>query len=63
MVDLQAAFFKAYSNLPEDERGQVIVVIDGKPHSWNKAYDEIKAETELGEKILNRLGELGVIDD
>ena len=52
MPHLSSLFFRAYSNLPEDERSQVIVVIDGKPYTWNRAYDEINAETELGKKIL-----------
>ena len=34
---------------------------DGKPYTWNRAYDEIKADTELGKKILNKLIELGII--
>ena len=63
MADLQALFFKAYSNLPEDERNQVIIVIDGKPYTWNRAYDEIKGETKLGKKILDRMDELGILDE
>lgn len=61
MADLSALFFKAYSNLPEDERSQIIVIIDGRPYTWNRAYDEIKGETELGKKILNRMKELGIL--
>lgn len=61
MVDLSALFFKAYSNLPEDERSQVIVVIDGKPYTWNRAYDEIKGKTELGKIFLDRMKELGIL--
>lgn len=61
MADLRASFFKAYSNLPADERSQVIVVINGKPYTWDRARDEIKSETELGKKILNRMKELGIL--
>jgi len=61
MADLSALFFKAYSNLPTDERSQVIVVIDGKPYTWDRAHDEIKGETGLGKKILNRMKELGIL--
>lgn len=63
MIDLPALFFRAYTNLPEDERSQVIVIIDGKPYTWNRAYDEIKSETELGKKILNKMKELGILYD
>lgn len=63
MTDLEALFFKAYSNLPEDERSQIIAVIDGKPQTWNKAYDEITAKTLLGKKILDKLKELGILNE
>ncbi len=63
MVDLEALFFKAYSHLLEDERSQVIVVIDGKPYTWDRANDEIKAKTLLGTKILNKLKELGILNE
>ena len=62
MLDLEALFFKAYSNLPADERTQVIIVIDGKPFNWDRAYDEIKGKTDLGKMILNRMHELGILD-
>jgi hypothetical protein len=54
-------FFKAYANLPEDERNQTIIIIDGKPHTWNKAYDEIKAGTKLGDRILEKMEKLKLI--
>ena len=54
-------FFKAYSNLPEPEREQVIAVIEGKPYSWNIAFTEISNSTKLGEKILKMIEALGLI--
>lgn len=54
-------FLKAYVNLPEDERSQTIIIVDGKPYSWNRAYDEIKADTKLGKKILEKMQTLGLI--
>jgi len=63
MADLSALFFKAYSHLPADERTQVIVIIDGKPYTWDRAYDEIKAKTELRKKFLNRMEELGILHE
>lgn len=59
--DLSALFFKAYSNLLADERSQIIVIIDNKPYTWNRAYDEVKGETGLGKRILNRLKELDIL--
>ena len=54
-------FFKVFSNLPEDIRKEIIVVIDDKPYSWNVAYMEIEKDTELGQKILKKLIELELI--
>lgn len=61
MSESKSTFLKAYSNLPEDERNQIIVIVDGRPHTWNRAYDEIQQNTELGRKILIKLGELKII--
>lgn len=54
-------FFKIYSNIPIEERNNVIVVIKEKPISWNLAYQEIKNKTELGQKILKILKSLDII--
>ncbi len=56
-------FMKAYSNLIEDERNGVLIVITGKPYSWNRAYDEIKNDTELGKQILKKLVKLGILHE
>ena len=47
-------FLKAYANLPEPERSQVIVVMENKPYSWNAAYNEILNNTALGKKMLEK---------
>lgn len=54
-------FFKAYANLPEPERYQVIAIIDNKPYSWNVAYSEIELDTNLGRKILKKMEELQIL--
>lgn len=54
-------FLKAYANLPEPEREQVIAIVDGKPYSWNVAYNEISSNTKLGEKILKKIEELKIL--
>ena len=61
LKSLKAQFTKSYDNLLADERSLVIVIIEDRPYSWNRAFDEIKAETELGKKILLRLKELGIL--
>ncbi|MBL7169534.1 MAG: hypothetical protein ISS48_00770 [Candidatus Aenigmarchaeota archaeon] len=58
---IREKFLKAFANLPEDERSQIIVIIENRPYSWGRAYDEIKAETELGSKILEKMHKLGLI--
>jgi len=54
-------FMKVYSNLPLKVRDEIILVIDDKPITWNVAYNEIKHNTKIGEKIINKLVEMGVI--
>ena len=58
---MKSAFLKAYSNLPEDERNQIIAIIDNRPYTWNRAYDEIRQDTLLGKRILKKLEELGIL--
>ena len=54
-------FLKAYANLPEPERPQVIVVIDNKPYSWNAAYNEVSNNTALGKKMLEKMEVLEIL--
>lgn len=61
MIDGKEDFFKVYSNIPLEERKNVIVVIDNQPISWSLAFQEIKNETESGAKILKILRELDII--
>jgi hypothetical protein len=54
-------FIKIYSFLPLEERNLTIVVIDGEPINWKRAYDEIKNKTPLGKRIFNILVKRGLI--
>lgn len=54
-------FLKVYANLPEPEREQIIAVIDDKTYSWNIGYVEISNGTPLGNKILKKIEELGIL--
>jgi len=54
-------FLKAYANLPETERAQVIAIIDGKTYSWDRAFDEISGDTSLGKRILKYLIDVGIL--
>jgi hypothetical protein len=57
----KARFLGSYANLPMNIRKEIVSVIDGNPISWNVAYLEIRRETKLGEKILNRLISLDIL--
>ena len=61
MNKIEESFRKAYSNLPEKIREEIIVIVDEKPFTWNSAYFEVKNNTETGKKILNNLKELELI--
>jgi hypothetical protein len=54
-------FLKIYSNLPEPERHQIIVLIDDKPYTWNIAFKEISEDTALGTKILEKMEAVGLL--
>lgn len=56
------AFFRFYANLPIAVRREVILDLEDKgPITWEVAYKEIKAETDLGKEILTKLIELNFI--
>ncbi len=54
-------FMKVYSNIPINLRKEIILVIDDQPITWNVSYLEIKNDTPLGKKILQKLIELEII--
>lgn len=54
-------FMEIYSNLPSKTRREIVVVVDEQPYSWEVAKKEIENNTELGEKILKKLGELKIL--
>lgn len=53
------AFFRFYSNLPLNVRREVVLDLDQRgPITWDVAYFEIKADSELGKEILKKLVDL-----
>ena len=58
MEPARQKFLEIYVNLPIPLRKEIIAVVEGEPVSWIIAYKEIKAETNLGTKILKELIEL-----
>lgn len=55
-------FFQTYANLPINIRKEVVLILDPHgPITWEVAYREIKADTELGKVILQKLFDLRFI--
>lgn len=61
MDDKKSKFLRAYANVPNNLRGDIIVVVDKKTYTWDTAYFEIKSNTSLGRKILKELTITGLI--
>lgn len=59
--DKRAKFLKIYADIPEGLRGDIIVVIDKEPYTWNTSFIEIEANTSLGKKILKTLEDMNII--
>jgi len=58
-------FLRAFANLPLNTRKETILVLEEnnikQPITWEVAYFEIKNNTPISEKILQKLEELGLI--
>ncbi len=54
-------FFRIFRNLNPATRQKTCILVDGKPYSWNVAYEEIFKKSEIGKKILKKLIELKLI--
>ncbi|MFW6283177.1 MAG: hypothetical protein ACOC1P_03960 [Minisyncoccales bacterium] len=60
-MNTKEKFLRAYANVPENVRSEIIVTVEDKTYTWDSAYFEIKENTELGKKILKTLEEIGII--
>ncbi len=61
MENKKAKFLQMYSNVPDELRTDIIIVIDEKTYTWDTSYFEIKDDTELGKKILKALEDIGLL--
>ena len=52
---------KVYAYLPLEERKLTVVVIDGEPVSWTRAWKEVQGKTDLGDRIVKKLVQKGFI--
>ena len=61
MTEKRAKFIKSFADIPENLRGDIVVVVDKKPYTWNTAFLEVKENTPLGKKILKTLEGIGIL--
>lgn len=63
MINLMdiSKFLNVYANIPDKIKGQIVVVIDNKPMTWNAVHLEITEQSELGKRILEKLEKMGII--
>lgn len=54
-------FYKVYSNLPLNLRGEVVVIIDDEPITWKVAKLEIDNDTKQSKIILDKLEKFNII--
>lgn len=59
--DQKAKFLKAYANVPDRLRDDIIVIVEAKTYSWNTAYFEIKNSTKLSEKLIKQMSLTGIV--
>jgi hypothetical protein len=61
-MDLKTHFLRAYANLPLGVRKEIIVVLDPEgPVTWEVAYLEIKNDTPVSTRILQKMAMLELI--
>lgn len=60
-AESRAKFLKAFANIPDAAREDIVAVIDEKPYTWNAAMFEVKNNTDIGHKIIKQLRGLKII--
>lgn len=60
-MNLKKRFLRVYYKLPRGEEKETIVVIDGKPCSWNVVKQEVEHSTAVGVDCLEKLVKMGII--
>ncbi len=54
-------FLKIYANLPIGVRQEIVLVLDGRPITWDVVYNEVASDTPLNKTILEKLEKLKFI--
>ncbi len=58
---LCAKFIKTFASVPDRLRDEIIVVVDGKPYTWESVFVEVKGRTDKSKKIIEELKKLEII--
>lgn len=61
-MNTKSTFLQIYANLPLALRKEIIIVVDDEPFTWNSAKIEVENDTALGNIILEKLVNLGIIN-
>ena len=61
MDEPRAKFLEVYANLPSALRDDIVAVVEDKTYTWNAVYTEVVSKTDLGDKMLSVIEELGII--
>ena len=60
---LRTRFLKAYASVPAGLREDIIAVVEEKTYSWDTAFVEVNAKSQLGDKIIRTLEEIGMFKE
>ncbi len=61
MAGMRERFLRAYANVPDDIREDILAVVDGEPYTWKTSYLAIKDNTYKGKKILKILEDMKIL--
>ena len=59
---LCTVFMKTFASVPDPLRNEIILVIEGKPYTWETVFIEVKARTRLSKMMLEQLKNLKIIE-
>jgi len=61
-MSIKEKFLQIYANLPFSMRGEIIIVIEKEPLTWNSVKIEVDNDTEKSKIILDKLKNIGIIN-
>jgi hypothetical protein len=61
MLGRKERFLKTFANLPLGVRKEIVLILNGKPISWDVAFIEVDSNTKTGTTILKKLEKFRII--